>query len=75
MIVNSEAQLQHEQSQATYCSHWAHLHLHQQGITFRLGNILIILFISNHKNMVCQLSKVKAYFVSVSQALKEIYTV
>lgn len=42
-------------------------------ITFRLGNILIILF--NQKIVVCQLSKVKACFVSVSQALKEIYTI
>lgn len=73
MIVNLEAQLQHEYSQASYCSHWAHLH--EQGITFRLGNILIILFISNQKFVVCHLGKVMVYFVSVSQALKEIYTI
>lgn len=73
MIVNLEAQLQHEHSQASYCSHWAHLH--EQGITFRLGNILIILFISNQKFVVCHLGKVMVYFVSVSQALKEIYTI
>lgn len=47
----------------------------KQGITFRLGNILIILFISNQKIAVCHLGKVMAYFVSVSQALKEIHTI
>lgn len=39
MLVNSEAQLQHEQCQITYSSRGAHLHEH--GITFSLWSCLI----------------------------------